>query len=93
MITEKHYTAKGEHPEDRIFRDKEYVLRVQKHVDEICSRLARDLRLSKEGENYLFDYIFNVEADVEFEEYLEDLGLDYDKDMFAPSLIKKPTLG
>jgi len=85
MITEQHYTNKNEHPEDRIFRDKEYINRLQKHIDEVFERLSRDLRVNVDDalKDYLFDYIFNVDdKDLEFEDYLNKLGHRYDKLFF-----------
>ena len=85
MITEQHYTRLNEHPEDRIFRDKEYINRLQKHIDEVFERLSRDLRVNVDDalKDYLFDYIFNVDdKDLEFEDYLNKLGHRYDKLFF-----------
>lgn len=79
MITERHYTQFNEHPEDRIFRDKEYVKRLQKHIDGVYDLLANDLRLNDKGKDFLFDYIFNEDGDIEFEEFLEKYGLTYDE--------------
>ena len=78
MITEQHYTRQNEHPEDRIFRDKEYINRLQKHIDEVYEELARDLRVNMDGKDYLFDYIFNCdEEDMEFTDYIDRIGYDY----------------
>jgi len=85
MITEQHYTNKNEHPEDRIFRDKEYINRLQKHIDEVFEGLSRDLRVNTDDalKDYLFDYIFNEDdKDLEFEDYLNKLGHRYDKLFF-----------
>lgn len=83
MITEQHYTRLNEHPEDRIFRDKEYINRLQKHIDEVYEELSRDLRVNMEGKDYLFDYIFNEDdKDLEFEDYLNKLGHRYDEMTF-----------
>jgi hypothetical protein len=38
-----------------------------------------DLNLKDEGNDFLFDYIFNESGDVEFEEYLQNLGKTYDE--------------
>ena len=83
MITEQHYTRQNQHPEDRIFKDKEYINRLQKHIDEVYEELARDLRVNMEGKDYLFDYIFNEDDnDLEFEDYLNKLGHRYDEMTF-----------
>lgn len=85
MITEQHYTRLNEHPEDRIFKDKEYINRLQKHIDEVYEKLALDLRLNEEGKDLLFDYLYNCDEDIEFEDYLYKLGFRYDEIAF-----KKP---
>ena len=83
MITEEHYTTqKNEHPEDRIFRDKEYINRLQKHIDEVYEKLSLDLRLNDEGKEFLFDYLYNEDREIEFEEYLNNLGYRYDEIAF-----------
>ena len=79
MITTQHYSRLNEHPEDRIFRDKEYIKRLYKHLDDIYNEACRDLRLTDEGKDFLFDYIYNEERDIEFEDYLNDLGIRYDE--------------
>lgn len=80
MIKTPHYTTQNEHPEDRIHRDKEYIIRLQKHIDEVHEKLSRDLRINDEGKDYLFDYIFNeMNNDLEFEDYLHKLGQRYDE--------------
>lgn len=82
-ITEQHYTTKGEHPEDRIFRDKEYIIRLQKHLYEVYEELERDLRLSGKGKDLLFDYVHNCDEDISFTEYLEGLGYRYSEIAFV----------
>jgi hypothetical protein len=83
-MNEQHYTRQNEHPEDRIYRDKEYINRLQKHIDEVHEKLALDLRLNDEGKDYLFDYVFNEDdKDLEFEDYLDKLGHRYDEMAFA----------
>jgi hypothetical protein len=79
MITEKHYSRLNEHPQDRIFKDKEYIKRLYKHLDDVYNETCRDLRLNDEGKDLLFDYIYNEDRDIEFEEYLYDLGIRYDE--------------
>lgn len=82
MITEEHYTTQNDHPEDRIFRDKEYINRLQKHIDEVYEKLSLDLRLNDEGKNFLFDYLYNEDRDIEFEDFLNNLGYRYDEIAF-----------
>lgn len=82
MITEEHYTTRNEHPEDRIFRDKEYINRLQNHIDEVYKQLSIDLRLNDEGREHLFDYLYNEDREIEFEDYLNKLGYRYDEIAF-----------
>ena len=93
MINTDHYTRQNEHPEDRIFRDKEYINRLQKHIDEVYEELSKDLRMNTEGKDYLFDYIFNEDdKDLEFEDYLHKLGNRYDEMAFCKRKSKYTTL-
>ena len=79
-ITKKHYTHRGEHPEDRIYRDREYIKRLQEHIDYVYDLLKHDLRLNEKGNDWLFDYIYNEEdTNVEFEEYLAKYNVRYDE--------------
>lgn len=75
-ITERHYTPQGEHPEDRIHRDREYIHRLQRHMDEVYDALEKDLGV-KEGNNWLFDFIYNDDRSIEFEDYLGECGILY----------------
>lgn len=70
-ITDRHYTPQGEHPEDRIHRDREYIHRLQRHIDEVYGALERDLGV-KEDSNWLFDFIYNEDRDLGFEDYLSE---------------------
>ena len=89
MINTDHYTRQNEHPEDRIFKDKEYINRLQKHIDEVYEELARDLRVNMDGKDYLFDYIFNEDDnDLEFEDYLNKFGKEYNRLFFRKRLSK-----
>ena len=77
-INQEHYTSFGEHPEDRIFRDREYIQRLQRHIDSVYELLDNDLRLNEKGQDWLFDYIFNSDDhNIEFEEYLEKYNVKY----------------
>jgi hypothetical protein len=77
-ITESHYTKFNEHPEDRIYKDREYIQRLQRHIDSIHELLSNDLRLNQMGQDWLFDYVFNEDGkNVEFEEYLAKYNIKY----------------
>lgn len=75
-IARSHYTKQGDHPEDRIYRDREYIHRLRAHMDEVYDALERDLRM-KEGQNWLFDFVHNEDLNIEFEEYLAQYGIQY----------------
>jgi hypothetical protein len=77
-ITESHYTKFGEHPEDRIYRDREYIQRLQRHIDSVYELLKSDLRL-QDDIDWLFDYIYNEDENIEFEEYLAKFDVRYDE--------------
>ena len=78
-ITKEHYTKLNEHPEDRIYRDKEYIQRLQRHIDSVYEELAKDLRLNEQGTDWLFDYVYNEDnKDIMFEEYLEKYDVKYE---------------
>jgi len=79
MITEKHYTAAGEHPADRIFKDKTFINRLQKNLDDVFEQLSNDLNLNELGKEWLFDYVFNEDDKLDFEEYLEKFGFEYEQ--------------
>lgn len=79
---ENHYTALGEHPEDRIFKDREFIQGLEKVQSEHFDKLAKALNLNEKGESFLFDYVHNSDDEVGFDEYLETYGLSY-KDCIA----------
>ena len=78
MITEKHYTDKKEHPEDRIFAVKRFINELSNVQDFYFNQLMLELNLKDEVTDYLFDYIFNENSDLEFNEYLEKFDKNYD---------------
>lgn len=73
----EYYTHEGEHPEDRIFKDKQYINRLQGHIDLVFDHLVHDLGLNAEGKDWLFDYIYNEDHDIDFEEYLDKYDVRY----------------
>jgi len=75
-ISNVHYTPQGDHPEDRIYRDREYIHRLREHMDEVYDSLEKDLGI-KEGDNWLFDFVHNEDRNIEFEEYLAEHGVSY----------------
>jgi hypothetical protein len=81
------YTTEGKHPEDAIYEVKEFVKKLQDVQEDYFQRLSKGLKLTEEGEEYLFDYIYNVINDDQkiddFAHYLETLNKNY------KNLIKK----
>jgi hypothetical protein len=75
-IDKSHYTSRGEHPEDRIHHDREYIRRLQAHLDSVYDALEKDLGVKGES-NWLFDFVYNEERDIEFEDYLRERGVLY----------------
>jgi hypothetical protein len=76
-ILDKYYTPQGEHPEDRTYRDKEYIKRLHEHIDEVYEKLAKDLRFNEKGREWLFDYLYNEDDNIELEEYLLRRNIQY----------------
>lgn len=73
-------TCHGQHPEDRIFQDKEYINRLQEHIDSVYEFLAYDLRLNEQGRDWLFDYVYNEDnKSISFEEYLDKYNVSYNE--------------
>lgn len=78
MITKKHYTKTGEHPEDFIYRERQFIREVNKIIDFKFNKLVRELRLDEAGKDWLFDYIYNCDDEtISFDEFLNEAGLDY----------------
>jgi len=73
----EYHTHEGEHPEDRIFKDKQYINRLQEHIDLVFEHLVHDLGLNEQGKDWLFDYVFNEEHEIDFEEYLDKYDVRY----------------
>lgn len=78
MITEKNYTDNGDHPEDVIYRVKNFVRELANVQDYYFNNLMLSLNLKDEVNDYLFDYVFNEKDYDGFEEYLETLGRKYE---------------
>jgi predicted N-formylglutamate amidohydrolase len=79
MITEKHYTDKNEHPEDRIFAAKNFINELENVQTFYYNQLLLDLNLKEEADDYLFDYVYNENAEISFEEYLNRINKSYDE--------------
>ena len=62
------------HPDDQIFKVKDFINELSKVQDAYFSALTDHLKLDKQVEDYLFDYIFNETGPLTFGEYLDRLG-------------------
>ena len=64
----------SDHPDDQIFKVKDFINELSKVQDAYFSGLAEHLKVSKEVEDYLFDYVYNENKELTFGEYLDKLG-------------------
>ena len=75
------YTSDGKHPEDAIHEVKSFFNNLKDVQNSYFDKLTKDLNLTDEGKDYLFDYIYNVDDAEEnvddFSHYLETLGRNY----------------
>jgi len=71
------YTPQGEHPEDRIFKDKTFINRLGEVQNTSFEKLVQDLNLNQDGSDLLFDYVYNEDHDLSFDEWLDKLGRSY----------------
>ncbi len=81
------YTTEGKHPEDAIYEVKRLLNNLGDIQDDYFERLCKGLNLTSEGEEHLFDYVYNVsnknQLIDDFAHYLETLDRKYE------DLIKK----
>ena len=88
-MNEKYYTPKGQHPEDAIFKTKTFINELQKVQEEYFTNLVKDVNLTKEGEDWLFDYVYNSTDEDKydgFDHYLQDFKKEYD-DMVSKDIM------
>ena len=75
------YTPEGKHPEDAIYEVKVFFNKLKDVQDDYFERLSKGLNLTEEGEEFLFDYIYNVNNEDQqiddFFHYLSDLNKNY----------------
>lgn len=80
MITKKHYTKNGRHPDDVIFETKQFLNELSNIEEEKFSKLCKSLNLNEDGESWLFDYIHNSGDEgnhLTFEEYISYYNKSY----------------
>jgi hypothetical protein len=74
----QNYTPDGLHPEDAIWKTKNFINELEKVQADYFSKLVHNLGLNKDGESWLFDYIYNSFGESEdFEDYLNDFKVKY----------------
>jgi len=73
------YTKNGEHPDDVIFKIKNFINELQQVQDQYFNELLENLDIDDDIETWLFDYIYNENKDfgLTFTEYLETHGKSY----------------
>lgn len=63
------------HPDDSIFKVKDFINELSKVQDSYFENLCRDLALEEGAvKDHLFDYIYNETKPVTFGEYLDEFG-------------------
>jgi hypothetical protein len=67
------------HPEDLIHKIKTFINELQEVQNVYFNTLVNDLKLNKDGDEFLFDYIYNCcdENFDDFEHYLQTFGKKY----------------
>lgn len=78
----EYYTPDGQHPDDAIIKVKNFINELSVIQEQYFNNLVEDLRLSEEGADWLFDYIYNSGEDgkyLTFEEYMSYIGKTYDE--------------
>ena len=68
------------HPEDEIHKIKTFINELEKVQEEYFTKLVESLNLSKEGEDWLFDYIHNSSENEfdDFQHYLNGFNKKYE---------------
>lgn len=64
----------SKHPDDRIFATKTFINELSKVQDRYFEKLCRKLKLPKEIEDCLFDYVYNENMEITFGEYLDRMN-------------------
>lgn len=65
------------HPEDLIYKSKTFINELEEVQKVYFDRLVHQLNLNSEGEDFLFDYIYNNLEENTFEEYLQFFNKSY----------------
>ena len=73
------------HPEDLIYKSKTFINELEEVQKVYFDRLVHQLNLNSEGEEFLFDYIYNNTEEDSFEEYLQFFNKSYSQMMQTDS--------
>jgi len=68
------HSIKKLHPEDAIYKTKTFINELQIVQENYFTELLNELKLTKEGESWLFDYIYNHE-DKEIDDFSHFLSM------------------
>jgi len=71
------YNIKAEevHPEDAIFKVKTFINELQRVQESYFQELSNSLNLTQNGEDWLFDYIYNASEEDKVEDFEHYLSL------------------
>jgi hypothetical protein len=84
-MNKSHYTKDGRHPEDVIYKEREFIREINSIVDNKFNKRVEDLRLDEAGADWLLDYIFNCDDNtISFDEFLAEAGLEYNDFVKSP---------
>jgi hypothetical protein len=72
-MTNKYYTPEGKHPEDAIFKAKTFINELEAVQENYFNKLVSELNLTKEGEEWLFDYVYNTPCEDNFDDFQDYL--------------------
>lgn len=65
------------HPEDEIYKVKQFIKELSNVQELYFNTLCEELNLTKNGEEWLFDFVFNHQDSETFEEYLSNYGKSF----------------
>jgi hypothetical protein len=78
--------AAGHHPEDLIFETKKFINQLGTVQEEKFTILCSSLSMTEKGKDWLFDYVYNCDEPLCFDEYLAKYGIEYSECVLTPSV-------
>jgi hypothetical protein len=82
-MSKKPETVTTRHPEDAIAEVKTFVNQLSEVQGEKFDALCKSLGMNEKGADWLFDYVYNCDEPVCFDEYLAKFGEEY-RDCLSP---------